>query len=288
MDRARGRVNSTRPGDAGPGPADPRALAGAIVQEAGSTGRLLVFAAAQAALSSRAPDRRLNGLPLLVRGVLVALVGTPGTRVVIISGHSACDLETQVNVPGVIYAGCRGLQIRGAGMSFCHPLAETLSDMLPALAQELSHALAPFSGVEAEIKELGVTVHVRRADPPTIASIIARVEELRRTAAVPFQVWPFESAVDLVPDVNWGKGSCVLWILEQWMREGHGKPTILYLGDDDSDEDAYLALRGSGHAVHVGQPHSESAASCWVADQAAAIDLLARIAFGWNQRSADR
>jgi trehalose-6-phosphatase len=59
---------------------------------------------------------------------------------------------------------------------------------------------------------------------------------------------------------------------------------IQYLGHDHTDEDAYRVLRGRGHAVHVGPPSAESAASCWVADQLAAFDLLAQIAFAWSVR----
>ena len=73
-----------------------------------------------------------------------------------------------------------------------------------------------------------------------------------------------------------------------WAREGHGQPAVVYLGADHTDEDAYRLLREQGYAVHVGPPATESAASCWVADQAAAFDLLAQIALAWSVRPARR
>ncbi len=139
-----------------------------------------------------------------------------------------------------------------------------------------------------EIKELGVTVHTRRAEPSAVPAIIAQVEELRRTSAGEFRVWQSKSTVDLFPDVDWRTGSSALWILEQWVRERHSQPAVVYLGDDDAAEDAYLALRGYGYTVHVGRQTGESAASCWVADQTAAIDLLAQIAFAWSVHSSGR
>jgi len=242
----------------------------------------LVFADFERMLCLGATDRRGARLPLLVRGVLVALASTPATGVVINSGHHVCDLETHVNVPGLIYAGCRGLQIRGAGMTFCHPDAARLRRMLPALAQDLSQCLESLPGVEVELKELGVTVHARRAEPSAVAAIVAQAEALRRTSAGDFVVWPSESTVDLFPDVEWRRGSSALWILVQWAHEGRGQPAVVYLGHDHTDEDAYRVLREHGYAVHVGPPASESAASCWVAGQAAAFDLLAQIAFAWS------
>jgi trehalose 6-phosphate phosphatase len=282
------RVDAERSGSRGQEPADPRELAREIAQDARSRGGLLIFADFERTLCLGAPNGRGAGLPLLVRGALVALVSTPATGVVINSGQDVCDLETHVNVPGLIYAGCRGLQIRGAGMSFCHPAAARLRQMLPLLAEDLSQRLASLTGVEVEIKDLGIRVHVRRADPSAVAVIVAHAEALRRTFAGEFRVWPSGSTVDLFPDAEWRTGAGALWILEQWAHEGRGQPAVVYLGHDRTDEDAYRALREHGYAVHVGPLPTESAASCWVADQAAAFDLLAQIALAWSVRPADR
>ena len=267
-------------------PADPRELAREIVQDARARGGLLIFADFERTLCIRASNGRGAGLPLLVRGALVALASTPATGVVINSAHEVCDLETHVGVPGLIYAGCRGLQVRGPGMTFCHPVAAQSRCMLPLLAQELSQCLASLPGVEIELKELGVTVHARRADPSAVAVIVGRAEALRRTSAARFRVWLSGSTVDLLPDVEWRRSASALWILAQWAHDGLGQPAVVYLGADHTDEDAYRALREQGYAVHVGPPTIGSAASCWVADQAAAFDLLAQIALTWSVRPA--
>lgn len=267
-------------------PADPTELDREIAREGRSLAGLLLFTTYDGLLCPRARDRRGVGLPLLVRGALVALATTAATRVVIMSGEDACDLETRINVPGVIYAGCRGLQIQGAGIAYCHPAAARLRETLPFLAQALSERLASVPGVEVEIKELGVTVQTGRVDPSAVPVIIAQAEELRRTCAAEFRVCQSESTVDFFPDVDGRKDSGALWILEQWVREGHGQPVVVYLGDDDADEEAYVALREHGYAVHVGR--QAAAAPYWVADRAAAIDLLAQIAFAWHVHSVDR
>jgi trehalose 6-phosphate phosphatase len=254
------------------------------VQDALVRGGLLIFADFERTLCLGASNGRGAGLPLLVRGALVALASTPATGVVINSAKEVCDLETHVGVPGLIYAGCRGLQIRGAGMTFCHPAAARLRRVLPGLAQALSRCLVSLPGVEVEIKELGITVHARRGDPAAVAVIVAQAEALRRTSAGDFRVWPSESTVDLFPDVEWRRGFSALWILVQWAHEGRGQPAVVYLGHDCTDEDAYRALPEQGYAVHVGPPVTGSAASCWLADQAAAFDLLAQIALAWSVR----
>jgi len=284
--RGEHRVNPERPVSPSRAPADPRELAREIAQDARARGGLLIFTDFERMLCLGATKGRGAGLPLLVRGALVALASTPATGVVVNSGRDVCDLESHVNVPGLIYAGCRGLQVRGAGMAFCHPGAARLRPVLPVLAHELSQCLVALPGVEVEIKELGVTVHARRADPSAVAVIVAQAEALRRTSAGDFRVWLSESTVDLFPDVEWRRGSSALWILVHWAHEGRGQPAVVYLGHDHTDEDAYRVLRQHGYAVHVGPPTTESAASCWVADPAAAFDLLAQIALAWSVRPA--
>lgn len=270
------------------GPADPAELARAIAREARSRGGLLVFADCDAVFGPGTSKARHAKLPLLVRGALVALATAPDTRVVVSSPDDARDLESYVNVPGVVYAGCRGLQIRGGGVTFSHPVAARCRERLPLLARELSESLAPVPGIEVEIKEFGVGIHVRRVDPEAIPVVVAQAEELTRTWGRDFRVWPSESTVDLFPDVEWRTSSSVLWILGRWMCEGHGCPVVVYLGRGAADEDTYGALRRYGYTVRVGPPAGGSASSHWVADRPAATDLLGRIAFAWSIQAQDR
>jgi len=269
-------------------PADPAELARTIAREARARGGLLLFADCDAAFGPSVARARSAKLPLLVRGALVALATTPDTRVVVSSGDDAGDLETYINVPGVVHAGCRGLQIRGGGLTFAHPVAARCRERLPLLARELLDSLAEVPGIEVEIKEFGVGVHVRRADPEAIPVIVAQAEELARTWAQEFRVWPSPHTVDLFPDVDWRTSSSVLWILGRWMSEREGCPVVVYLGAGDAGEDTYAELRRYGYTVRVGQPDDGSASSHWVADQPAAIDLLGRLAFAWSIQSQDR
>ncbi|HYB40164.1 MAG TPA: trehalose-phosphatase [Candidatus Methylomirabilis sp.] len=267
-------------------PADPGALAQAVVEDARSLGGLLLFADYDGALC---PDRRdgdSTRLPLLARGALVALAATPSTRVVVTSWRSACDLEDRVGVPGVVCAGRRGLEARDAGATLFLPAASQLRDSVVVLAEQLSENLAPLPGVQVEISEMGVRIHVRGADPSAVPVTIAQAEELRRTAVGEFRMWPSEGAIDLFPDADW-RDACLVWMQERWRRDHHASPAVVYLGRDDTDEEAYRALRGHGHAVHVGRPPARSAASSWVVDRAAALELLAGIAFSWSGDSPD-
>ena len=267
---------------------DPAELARAIARDARARGGLLLYADSDAVFGPSASRARSARLPLLVRGALVALATTPDTKIVISSAEDARDLESYINVPGVVYAGCRGLQIRGGGMTFSHPVAARCREQLPLLARELMDSLAPLPGVEIEIKEFGIGVHVRRVDPDAVPVVVAQAEELTRAWAQEFRVWRSGLTVDLFPDVDWRPSSSVLWILGRWMCDREGCPVVVYLGAGDASEETYGELRRYGYAIRVGQPSDGSASSHWVADQPTAIDLLGRIAFTWSIQSQDR
>jgi CheY-like chemotaxis protein len=261
-------------------PADPRALAREIVTAARAAGGLVLFVRFEHALCAGVPERRPGRLPLLVRGAMVALAGTPFTRVVVVSAQDARDLETEVNVPGVIYAGCRGLQIRSPSGNFCHPAAARLRDRIPALAQGLAERLAGLSGVDIELKELGLTVHTRRGDDSVLTAIVAHARELNLTTGGDFRVWVSDSAVDLFPDVNDRGRASALWTVDEWTQMGQPRPMVVYLGESDASEPP----DGVGYAIRVGPPTGAAPSTYSVSDRAAAADLLAQIAFSWSAR----
>ena len=65
-------------------------------------------------------------------------------------------------------------------------------------------------------------------------------------------------------------------LLERIDRSGPHFP--LFVGDDDTDEDAYRAVAGSGIGIRVGDPHVASAADYFLADTDEVATFLGRLA----------
>jgi len=262
-----------------------REVARSIVQEARAHGGLVLLADYEDVLRVSGPDSR-HTLPLLVRGALVALATSPSTLVVAMSNLDARDLEIRINVPGVVYAGCQGLEIRGAGMSFSHPLMSQIRVAWPPLRAELLRRIGSASGVDIEMTQIGGTIRAHGSDPRGPAALAVLAEDCVRPVSDVFHVRPSESGVEVLPRTSWRKASAARWVLEQWLMESPNRPAVVYLGDDDADEDIRAAMRERISVVRIRRASGEEPGHYRVADRAAATDVLAQIAFAWGVHSA--
>ena len=97
----------------------------------------------------------------------------------------------------------------------------------------------------------GVVANQRAAQALAEKAIAAEITDLRRTAA--------KKVFALRPRVDWDKGRAVLWLLTAL---GLDREDVLplYLGDDDTDEDALAALKGRGLGILVTEAEHPTAA----------------------------
>jgi len=85
------------------------------------------------------------------------------------------------------------------------------------------------------------------------------------------------------PPIDWHKGQAVLHVLVQ--RHGAGWPAkvrALYVGDDDTDEDAFQSLWGIGRSICVAprMPEGGTAADFLLPDPEAVLQLVRWIGAG--------
>ncbi len=173
----------------------------------------------------------------------------------IISGRAMDDLRTRVGLENLIYAGNHGLEISGPGMEFIEPVAAERLKALGELARHLRTRLHDIAGVEVENKVLSASVHFRRAAETDLARIRHAVDDAVVFDGNPFQVIEGRKVLEIRPRVGWDKGSAVRWI-----QKTSNRPSALpvYLGDDSTDEDAFLAIP-EGITISIGKPKETAA-----------------------------
>jgi trehalose-phosphatase len=152
---------------------------------------------------------------------------------------------------------------------------EDFADVLAAARARLKEAVAPIAGAWVEDKAFAVTLHFRQVAPedePAVEASFSGVAdafpELRRTGG--------KKVLELRPNIEWDKGRALQMLLGRIDRSGPHFP--LFVGDDETDEDAFRAVAGSGIGIRVGDPHVASAAEYCLADTDEAATFLRGLA----------
>ena len=197
-----------------------------------------------------------------VRSTLKALVDR--WPVAIVSGRDRADVQRLVDIDNLIYAGSHGFDIRGPDL--CSEQGDSFLADLDSIEQELRQTVTPYDGALLERKRYSLAVHVRGLSPNATVGVEAVVDAaLSRRARL--RKGTGKMVFELLPRLDWNKGKAVLHILET-LRPATGGVLPIYIGDDRTDEDAFVALAGSGLRILVAESPRKTAANYTLRDPA--------------------
>ena len=191
------------------------------------------------------------------RRELLERIGSSGATIAIVSGRRLDDVRSRaaLRVPA-FYAGLHGLEIAGPGaggeeaVSYVHPSVARTEALLRELAGPIETGLADIPGTFLEDKGLSMAVHYRAASPEGGEQAEALVMRLAQKHVLSGELRTLNGAcmLELLPNIDWDKGSAVQWIVERVARD-RGKVWPVYVGDDVTDEDAFRAMSGCGLSI---------------------------------------
>ena len=196
------------------------------------------------------PDPEAVQLPDARRDILLDLAEAPDLTLGIVSGRRLDDVRSRTRLPArVWYSRLHGLEIEGPGVRFMHPDAEKALTVLRQLAPVLASDLSALPGVFLEDKKLSLVAHFREAsseDAGRVPGIIDRHTRPYLDSGL-FRLMHGACMLELLPNIDWNKGSAVRWIHER-VASNHETATV-YVGDDVTDQDAFAAVLGYGFSV---------------------------------------
>jgi trehalose 6-phosphate phosphatase len=211
--------------------------------------------------------------------LLEEIVACGRTRVVMVTGRNAQEVIPLLAIhPSVEIWGCHGLErLRPDGTRETPRVEEPV---LRALAEADRWLTDQGLHNRAEFKTGAVAIHWRGLDEATAAEIRGRVllGWLPIAKRPPMELLEFDGGIEIrMPGRD--KGDAVRTIL----REIGPEVPVAYLGDDLTDERAFLALGTLGLSVLVRPEWRETAAALWIRPPEGVREFLTR----WLQACRD-
>jgi alpha,alpha-trehalase len=167
--------------------------------------------------------------------------------VAIVSGRDLADVRRLIGIAGITYAGSHGFDLVLPDGS-AHQRGTEFLPALDAAERDLRARLAAVPGARIERKTFAIAVHVRQVREELVPDVEAAVAEV--AAADPrLRETGGKKVFEIRPAVAWDKGKALLWLLDVL---GLGPDVLpVYIGDDETDEDAFRAVRERGLGVVV-------------------------------------
>ena len=205
--------------------------------------------------ADRAQAKPYAEIPGLLREIMAA-----GTRIGLVTGRAARELAQLCGLdPHPEIWGSHGAE---------HLMPDGTYSLSPALAgyrEGLDSAAAYLRGrgfdSQVEVKPGGVALHWRGLTPGNAADLKEQVLQVWMPLLIRHQLslLEFDGGLELrAPGFN--KGAAVRAVLATAAPDA----AVAYLGDDNTDEDAFQALRGHGLAVLVRPEARATAAEIWL------------------------
>ncbi|MDI6855371.1 MAG: trehalose-phosphatase [Candidatus Thermoplasmatota archaeon] len=182
--------------------------------------------------------------------------------IAIISGRSLKELKNLVKVDGIYYAGNHGFEISN-DTEYIHPSAALTQPIIREVCSKLDRKLKRIKGVIVENKGLTASVHYRMVSEKYVESLKASLREFLKPYLErgKIRVTRGKKVFELRPNIDWDKGKAIEWLVKVTNKEAY---LPLYIGDDRTDEDAFLVLREKGLGILVTLYKKESFAKYFV------------------------
>jgi trehalose 6-phosphate phosphatase len=181
--------------------------------------------------------------------MLKCLARQPEIKLAIISGRKLSVVKRLVGISKIIYVGNHGYEILAGGKHWIHPAAKKSIPLFKKIKAELEKKLH-YQGLLIEDKGLTLSLHYRSL----AKSALPAFKKDFKLALMPWRraikITSGKKVYEVRPPLNWDKGQAVRWLIKNLKLQ---KYAPVYIGDDQTDEDAFKVLKGRGLTYLVGK-----------------------------------
>jgi alpha,alpha-trehalase len=186
-------------------------------------------------------------------------------QVAILSGRDVEDVQSLVGLSNVTYVGCHGFDvIDRTGKILASTKGDEFVEAIKLADIELQKELAQFPGIIIERKRHSVALHYRNANSADISELRRRFQTIASKFPT-LRTLSGKMVLELLPSVEWNKGTAFLSLNDS--TEFRLKKLFpIFMGDDQTDEDVFHAIRNKGAGIVVGQVRKKTWARYYLKD----------------------
>ena len=232
-------------------------------------------------LADIAPVPKAAALPQKTKSILSRL--SRKMNMAIISGRSLSDIRKQIRIPGIAYVGSHGLEYRIGGINRKSALKRPEREALRNIKLVFSRLRPGFPGMLLEDKGSILAVHYRRGSPQKRKALKDACRKIFGARVEARLKMVFNKMVtEFRPAYGWTKGQAVLHLLKNFGGKKSGRELLpIYIGDDLTDENAFIALRKKGLTIRVKRDR-RSAAVYYLNNPADVSRFLESLRYGYE------
>jgi trehalose-phosphatase len=205
--------------------------------------------------------------------VLQALAAAPQTQVALVTGRTIADIRRHLDVPGIYYVGIHGLEIGfPSGAIELSDSVAVVRSVLPAIKRQIEQALENLPGILIEDKGVALACHYRlaaRADAARARQTVATIAQTYQRRGAQIAVTHGHEVVE-IRSAFANKGKTVCRLLAAYGPSAQA----VYIGDDQTDEDAFRLLPPESITIRVGPAVAATAARYRVEQPSEVLSIL--------------
>ncbi|KAI3784323.1 hypothetical protein L1987_43421 [Smallanthus sonchifolius] len=212
----------------------------------------------------------------------------------IVSGRCRDKVYNFVKLAELYYAGSHGMDIRGpskgskykksAPSVLCQPASEYLP-MIDEVYGLLMEKTKSTPGAKVENNKFCVSVHFRCVEEKKWSELAAQVRSVLKDYPK-LRLTQGRKVLEIRPTIKWDKGKALEFLLESLGYANCTDVFPIYIGDDRTDEDAFMVLRerGQGFGILVSKFPKDTSASYSLQEPSEVMDFL-QLLVDWKRCS---
>ncbi len=183
--------------------------------------------------------RMTDDFRILLKGLSLL----PRTKLVILSGRSVPDIKAKIRVPGIVFVGNHGLDFSPPSAGWGISALSEWTRKTVEVRERLSLLVKKWPGAFLEAKGPDLSLHYRLLKPELALQLIP--EALGAIQDLPVVTREGKCVLEFKPKGAPGKGEALERLADRFFKANE-EGLCLHMGDDQTDEEAFQALRNMG------------------------------------------